>query len=164
MPLGGRLKRVFRSPPRRYPQWMPTTRQVLLTTGAGAAVVGAVAARRLVAARRASDPAAARRHVITVNRQFDEIGEGPLPGPLAALADGIAVERRPAPGGRGTEVAARARSGAVSAGDIRRALRESRSELEVGYVLRPGGPTTEPGPLNKPLRAATARGREGGLL
>jgi hypothetical protein len=141
---------------------MRPTRKILLTAGAAAA--GAVAAQRIVAARRTPDRDAGRRHVITVNRQFDEIGDGPLPGPLAALADGIEVERRPAPGGRGTEIAARPRSGAVSGGDLRRALREARSELEVGYVLLPGGPTTEPTPLNKPLRAATAHGREGGLL
>jgi hypothetical protein len=141
---------------------MRPTGKVMLTAGAAAAA--AVTAQRIVAARRSGDPEAGRRHVITVNRLFDEIGEDPLPGPLAALGAGLEVERHPAPGGRGTEIAARARSGAVSAGDIRRALRESRSLLEVGYVLRPGGPTTEPTVLNKPLRAATAHGREGGLL
>ncbi|GAA3338069.1 hypothetical protein GCM10020358_16810 [Amorphoplanes nipponensis] len=52
----------------------------------------------------------------------------------------------------------------MSAEDIRRALRESRALLEVGYVPTPGGPTTEPTLLNKALRAATARGRRGGLL
>jgi hypothetical protein len=141
---------------------MRPTGRILLTAGAAAA--GAVTAQRIVAARRSSGADDGRRHVITVNRPFDEVGEGPLPGPLAALGGGIEVGRRPAPGGRGTEIAARARSGAVAAGEIRRALRESRSELEVGYVLRPGGPTTEPTALNKPLRAATAHGREGGLL
>jgi hypothetical protein len=141
---------------------MRPTGRVLLT--AGAAAVAAVTTQRLVAARRSAGRETGRRHVITVNRLFDEIGEGPLPDPLAALGAGVEVERHPAPGGRGTEIAVRARSGAVSAGDLRRALRESRSVLELGYVLRPGGPTTEPTPLNKPLRAATAHGREGGLL
>jgi hypothetical protein len=141
---------------------MRPTGRILLT--AGAATAGAVTAQRIAAARRTRHRESARRHVITVNRPFDEIGEGPLPGPLAGLGDAVEVERHPAPGGRGTEIAARARSGAVAAGDIRRALRESRSELEVGYVLLPGGPTTRPSLLNKPLRAATAHGREGGLL
>jgi hypothetical protein len=141
---------------------MRATGKVLLTAGAAAAA--AVTTQRIVATRRAGDQETGRRHVITVNRLFDEIGEGPLPGPLTELGAGIQVERHPAPGGRGTEISARARTGAVSSGDIRRALRESRSELEVGYVLRPGGPTTEPTALNKPLRAATAHGRDGGLL
>jgi hypothetical protein len=142
---------------------MRPTGKVLLTAGAAAAAA-AVTTQRIVAARRTGDREAGRRHVITVNRLFDEIGEGPLPDPMAALGTGVEVERHPAPGGRGTEISARARSGAVSAGDLRRALRESRSVLELGYVLRPGGPSTEPTPLNKPLRAATAHGREGGLL
>jgi len=141
---------------------MPPTGRFLLTAGALAA--GAVTAQRLTAARRTRDREAGRRHVVTVNRPFAEMGAGPLPGPLAALGDGVEVERHPAPGGRGTELAARSRSAAVSAGDLRRALRESRAELEVGYVPRPGGPTTEPTPLNKALRAVTARGRQGGLL
>jgi hypothetical protein len=142
---------------------MRPTGKVLLTAGAAAA--GAVTAQRIAAARRPRDREAGRRHVVTVNRSFDEIGAAGLPGPLAALGDAVEVERQPAPGGRGTEIAARAPSGAVSAGDIRRALREARSELEVGYVLLPAAPpTTRPTPLNRPLRAATAHGREGGLL
>jgi hypothetical protein len=141
---------------------MRPTGRILLT--AGAATAGAVTVRRIAAARRTRHQESDRRHVITVNRLFDEIGDGPLPGPLAGLGDAVEVERHPAPGGRGTEIAARARSGAVAAGDIRRALRESRSELEVGYVLLPGGPTTRPSLLNKPLRAVTTHGREGGLL
>ncbi|WP_212993307.1 hypothetical protein [Actinoplanes auranticolor] len=136
--------------------------KALLTAGAAAA--GAVTATRIAAARRSSTQAAGRRHVITVNRAFDEAGTGRLPAPLAELGEAVEIRRQPAPGGRGTEISARARSGKVSDGDIRRALREARSELEVGYVLLPGGPTTEPTPLNKPLREATAHGREGGLL
>jgi hypothetical protein len=131
---------------------------------AGAAAAGAVTASRIVVARRNKDQAAGRRHVITVNRAFDEAGTGSLPTPLAALGEAVEIRRQPAPGGRGTEFSARARSGKVSDGEIRRALREARSELEIGYVLLPGGPTTRPTPLNKPLREATAHGREGGLL
>jgi hypothetical protein len=133
--------------------------------GATAAAGGAVAVRRITAARRSGRDQGGRRHVITVNRPFDEIGEASLPEPLTALGAGVDIERHPAPGGRGTEIAVRSRSGEVSAGDIRRALRESRSLLEIGYVLLPGAPaTTKPTLLNKPLRAATAHGREGGLL
>ena len=142
---------------------MRTTGRVLLAAGVAAA--GAVTATRVVAARRHADHDEARRwHVVTVNRSFDEIGTTTLPDPLTALGEDVEIQRHPAPGGRGTEIGVRPRSGEVSAGDIRRALREARSELEVGYVLRPGGPTTEPTLLNKPLREATAHGREGGLL
>jgi hypothetical protein len=144
-----------------YPAWMRPT-GILLTAGAAAA--GAVTVRRIFVARRARREDAARRHVLTVNRPFAEVGDGALPAPLARLGDAVEVRRQPAPGAWGTEIAVRARSAGVSAGDIRRALREARSELEVGYVLLPGVATTRPTPLNKPLRKATAHGREGGLL
>jgi hypothetical protein len=136
--------------------------KALLTAGAAAA--GAVTASRIAVARRNKDRETGRHHVITVNRAFDEAGTGSLPAPLAALGEAVEIRRQPAPGGRGTEFSARARSGKVSGGEIRRALREARSELEIGYVLLPGGPTTRPTALNKPLREATAHGREGGLL
>jgi hypothetical protein len=143
---------------------MRPTGRILLTAGAAAA--GAVTAQRIVAARRSPGADDGRRHVITVNRPFDEVGEGPLPGPLAALGGGIEVGRRPAPGGRGTEIAVSIPEGAkVTSGDVRRALRETRSLLEVGDVLLPyGPPTTKATLLNRPLRTATRHGREGGLL
>ncbi len=132
-----------------------STRAALLLTATAA---GTVAARRALAARqRARTP---RVHILTVERPYDEVT---LPAPLADLGDAVQVELRPAPGDRGTEIAVR--SDTVSAGDLRRALRESRSLLEVGYVLLPSGPpTTEPTLRNRPLRKATAHGREGGLL
>jgi hypothetical protein len=98
---------------------------------------------------------------VTVFRPLDEVAAN-LPDRLAA--PGVEVDLRPAPGGRGTEIRARAVDGAVSDADLRCALRESRSLLEVGEVLRPGGPTTEPTVLNRALRAATRHGREEGLL
>ena len=155
---------LFRRRCYRYSPWMRITGRALLTAGAAAAGAVTATATAIAAARRTRHEDAARLHVITVNRPFDEIRDGALPGPLADLGEAVEVQRRPAPGGRGTEVAVRARSGKVSAGDIRRALREGRSELEVGYVLLPGGPTTQPTAFNKPLRAATEHGREGGLL
>ncbi|MEV6630223.1 hypothetical protein AB0M54_05660 [Actinoplanes sp. NPDC051470] len=63
-----------------------------------------------------------------------------------------------APGGRGTELHVRTTDPEAPDGEVRRALREGRSLLEIGEVLRPGGPTTEPTLFNKPLRAATGRG------
>jgi hypothetical protein len=78
--------------------------------------------------------------------------------------DGIEVELREAPAGRGTEIHVRRTDGTVSDDEIRRALRTGRSQLEVGYVLEPGVATTTPTALNWPLRAATRRGRGKGLL
>lgn len=49
-----------------------------------------------------------RWHVVTVNRPPEEVSsEGRLPDPLAELGDKIEVQTRPAPGDRGTELAAR---------------------------------------------------------
>ncbi len=134
---------------------------VAASTAAGVATVN-----RLLAGRREKQRQSGRQHVLTVFRPMEEItAAGGLPEPLARLGDTVAVDLRPAPGGRGTEIAVRPLTGDADAGAIRRALRQSRSLLEVGYVLHPDAPaTTEPTPLNKPLRAATAHGREGGLL
>ncbi|MEV8510216.1 hypothetical protein AB0368_36045 [Actinoplanes sp. NPDC051475] len=98
-------------------------------------------------------------------RPFEELTTTQLPGSLTELGDAVEVTLRPAPGSRGTEVVVSARDDTVPAGRIRRALRETRSLLETGDVLLPAGPpTTTPTPLNRPLRAATRHGREGGLL
>jgi len=137
---------------------------VLLATAgvAGAAMVNRMMARKAGASRARAE----RWHVITVYRPADEIAPDALPDPLTRLGADVEVQLRPAPADRGTEIAARASQGAgVSSGDIRRALRESRSLLEVGEVLLPSGPpSTTPTPTNKPLRAVTARAREEGLL
>ena len=46
--------------------------------------------------------------LVTVNRPPDEVvSDGRLPDPLARLGDVVEVQVRPAPGGRGTELAAR---------------------------------------------------------
>ena len=91
---------------------------------------------------------------------------GQLPGPLAALGDLVEVQVRPAPGGKGTELAARLRTpeptGAGSAvarisGDdprqqVRSALREAKQLIEVGEVLR-----VDPAPHGS--RSATPTGK-----
>jgi hypothetical protein len=107
-----------------------------------------------------------RRHAVTVFRPLSEVEAGPLPGSLTEIADDVNIALSAAPGGRGTEIAVRIPEGsAVTSGDVRRALRETRSLLEAGDVLLPyGPPTTVPTLLNRPLRAATRHGREGGLL
>jgi hypothetical protein len=139
----------------------PITRAVLAT--AAAAALGGTT-YRIVAKRRSGDATTSGRpHVITVHRPLDEVADV-LPEPLNAYHGAIDVQLRAAPADRGTEISVRALNDTVSDGDIRRLLRESRSLLEVGDVLQPGGPTTTPTALNRPLRAATRHGREGGLL
>jgi hypothetical protein len=130
---------------------------------AAATAAGAVAAHSVMGARQNRSRRAGVQHAITVFRPLDEI-QGNLPGPLAELGDAVEVRMRPAPGDRGTEIFVRSVDGRTDPGTIRRALRTSRSVLEVGDVLEPGGPTTKPTLLNRPLRAVTARGREEGLL
>jgi hypothetical protein len=126
----------------------------------GIAAIGGTAYRlRRVRPARPGDG----RHVVRVNRAPDEVAAS-LPSPLTDLGDAIEVKLRPAPGGRGTEIHARVVGEAVSDADLRRALRISRSLLEVGDVLRPGTATTTPTLLNRALQGATRRGREEGML
>ncbi|WP_236718069.1 hypothetical protein [Actinoplanes sp. TFC3] len=131
------------------------------------AAAAGVTATSVVKKRRASaQDHDGRPHVITVFRPYDELKAEQVPGSLAELGDTVEVSLRPAPADRGTEISVRPRDGSpVGAGDIRRALRETRSLLEAGDVLLPSGPpTTKTTLLNRPLQAATEHGREGGLL
>jgi len=137
----------------------PKTRAVL--AGAATVILGGTTYR--IVAKRRSASTAGRRHVITVYRPLEEVADV-LPEPLTAYHGAVDVQLRAAPADRGTEISVRALDDTVSDGDIRRLLRESRSLLEVGDVLQPGGPTTTPTALNRPLRTATRHGREGGLL
>lgn len=121
-----------------------------------------------------------RWHVVTVNRSPEEVSsEGPAPGPLADLGGMIEVRIRPAPGDRGTEIAACLRgsvapglSGAASriTGNdprqrVRKALREAKSLLETGEVLSPDRPpSTKSTPGGKLLGLVTGRSREEGCL
>jgi hypothetical protein len=133
----------------------PSPRTVL----AVAAVAGGAAAVTLARRRARATTGERRWHSLTVYRPFAEVGAN-LPEELSTLE----VRLIEAPGDRGTEVHARAFDGGPSDGEVQRILRESRSLLEVGDVLRPGGPTTTPTPLNAPLRAVTDRTRTGGML
>ena len=131
---------------------------------AGPLAAGAVA---VAAARRGGRSTNAfRRHVVTVYRPLAELESEQLPGSLREIADDVEISLRAAPGGRGTEIAVRIPDGSkTTAGDVRRALRETRSLLEAGDVLLPSGPPTTVRTLtNRPLQAATRHGREGGLL
>jgi hypothetical protein len=122
-----------------------------------------VAARR----RRAGRKRAPRRdHAITVYKPLSELEATQLPGSLRQIAGQVEIHLAAAPGTRGTEIAVRIPDGSrISGGEVRRALRETRSLLEAGDVLLPSGPaTTTPTLLNRPLRSITRNGREGGLL
>ena len=151
---------------------------VLAGVGAGVVVVRRMTGRRFDngGPREAQD----RWHTVTVNRPLEEVApDGRLPQPLEALGDAVEVQIRPAPGGRGTEVAARLRgdppSGLAAAAariagndprqDLRAALRQSRQLLETGEVLRADEPPTTRRTLRGlPLDLATRRaGGEGRL-
>jgi hypothetical protein len=93
-----------------------------------------------------------RWHVVTIYLPVDKVmpegPEGRLPAPLADWGDVLDVQIRPAPGNRGTELAARLRDGEPSglagvaarlAGDdprqaLRSALRQAKQLLEAGKV------------------------------
>jgi hypothetical protein len=162
-PDGPDIRRVFPGPggfidhPDRYAAPMRTSRWLLIGAAATATASGVAVARR-----RRPRPSARTTHTLTVFRPVDHVRAN-LPEQLQDR-DGVEVELREAPAGRGTEIHVRRTGSAVSDDEIRRALRTGRSELEVGYVLEPGVPTTKPTALNRPLRAVTGRGREKGLL
>jgi flagellar basal body-associated protein FliL len=131
-----------------------------------AAVVAAGAAAYLIrASRRANEHPVSfgAPHVITVFRPLAEVA-GNLPNQLTDRGGALEIELREAPESRGTEISVRPVNGAVSDAEIRRALRVSRSLLEVGDVLKPGVATTTPTLRNRLLRTMTRHGREEGLL
>ncbi|GAA2383072.1 hypothetical protein GCM10010420_01350 [Streptomyces glaucosporus] len=128
-------------------------RTALVLAGAGA---GAAALRKL-----ASPPSDARSGerwmAVTVNcPPTDVLPEGRPPRPLDEFGDALEITVRPAPGDRGTELAARLRGGVSPtetslpsrlAGkdprqEVRRALREAKSLLETGEVMQPDAPPT----------------------
>jgi hypothetical protein len=104
-----------------------------------------------------------RWHAATVNLPPERVSaDGAAPPPLRDLA-GIEVRMQAAPADRGTEIFVRSTGADVA--DLRRALREAKSLLETGDVLLPDAPaTTQPTPLNKPLRTVTEHAREEGRL
>ncbi|MGC4814615.1 hypothetical protein ACLQ29_29135 [Micromonospora sp. DT228] len=91
-----------------------------------------------------------RWEVVTVDRPPEQVlPAGPWPEPLRRLDGAVEVRVRPAPGDRGTELAARPVAGATPpvglaahlVGDdpgllVRRALRQIKQRVEAGEVLR----------------------------
>jgi hypothetical protein len=85
--------------------------------------------------------------VVTVFREPSDVDTAELPAPLAEYGDRIEVRVRPAPGGKGTELAARLRdrpssgnalsrlNGSDPQADLRSALRRAKQLIEVGEVL-----------------------------
>jgi hypothetical protein len=157
-----------------------SVRNVVVVAGVGA---GVIAVRRITgrqAGNGAVSKAPDRWHAVTVNRPPEEVApDGRLPEPLAELGDTVEARVRPAPGGRGTELAARLRQGAPGglrraaarvAGEdplqeLRAALRNSRQLLETGEILRPDTPPSTRRTLrNLPLELATRRARGEGRL
>ena len=151
---------------------------VLAGVGAGVLAVRRMTTRQVGdgAARVARD----RWYTVTVNRPPEEVAPtGRLPEPLTRLGDAVEVRIRPAPGGRGTELAARPRNGGPSglggavaraAGSdprqaVRTALRQAKQLAETGEVLEPDTPPTSRRTLrNLPLELATRRARGEGRL
>lgn len=118
--------------------------------------------------------------VVTVLREPTEIDPTSLPAPLAAYGDRIETRIRPAPGGKGTELAVRltrrssgndsapARlTGSDPQGDLRSALRKAKQLIEVGEVLKvdpaPHGKRNAT-PAGAALEAVTKRAPKGGVL
>ncbi|WP_229402537.1 hypothetical protein [Micromonospora okii] len=130
---------------------------------AAGAVAGATAARALPVPRWAERPRAARDarpdrwQVVTVDRPPEWVlPGGRWPEPLRRLGGAVEVALRPAPGGRGTELAARPAGtplpgmAAHVVGDdpgplLRQALRQVKQLAETGEVLR-----ADPSPLDGP--------------
>ena len=119
-----------------------------LAARAGGAVVRQVRSaieQRNGGATGATDAPASGWLVVSIYREPTEIDATSLPAPLAAYGDRIETRIRPAPGGKGTELAVRltqrssapARlTGSDPQGDLRSALRKAKQLIEVGEVLQ----------------------------
>ncbi|WP_221361535.1 hypothetical protein [Streptomyces beigongshangae] len=132
------------------------SRKTFWATAAGLA--GAVAvARRARTDEPAPDPVN-RWLTVTVNRAPGDVQADKLPAPLQEYGERIETRIVPAPGDRGTELAVRFREAPSAAEqsvtaritgndprqDLRVALREAKSLLETGEVMRPDEPTAHP--------------------
>lgn len=121
-----------------------------------------------------------RWHSVTIDQPLDKIApDGNLPASFYEIAEEIEVIMQPAPGGRGTEVAARI-LGPVPAGitgaatrlagtdprqHLRQALRKTKMLAETGEILQPDRPhTTRLTPANIPLALTIKLAQKEGRL
>ncbi|MDG9684336.1 hypothetical protein QC334_16630 [Streptomyces sp. DH18] len=131
-----------------------TAKKTLFAAAAGL-TTGALLLRRLTA--HDTEPADHNRWlVVTVQRDPGEVQRDRLPAPLQGFGDRIETRITPAPGDRGTEIAARFRqpqpeathsvsariSGDDPRQDLRVALREAKALLETGEIMRADAPST----------------------
>ncbi|MFD4990230.1 hypothetical protein [Streptomyces sp. NPDC058374] len=154
---------------------MPARKTLLTAAGLTA---GALVLRRLTA--RDPEPAGQERWlVVTVQRNPGEVQPGKLPAPLQKFGDRIETRISPAPGDRGTEIAARFRepqpegthsvtariSGDDPRQDLRLALREAKALLETGEIMRADAPpTTHDTPGGKLIGLLSRRAGGEGVL
>jgi hypothetical protein len=157
-----------------------TVSRVVVLAGVGA---GVLVVRRITMGQAGNGAPRGTRdrwHTVTINRPPGEVTpDGRLPEPLAELGDAVEVQVSPAPGGRGTELAARLREGAptglravaarATGSDprqrLRAALRQARQLCETGEVLKADRPPTTRRTLRGlPLELATRRAQEEGRL
>jgi hypothetical protein len=141
---------------------------------AGVATLGIVAGaiRRAIVRRRSRRRSrragrdVGRWHSVTVNRRPQDVSATVGPAPLEQLGLEVEIRYRPAPGGRGTEVAVRAaHDGMAQQRKIRSALRQAKQLWETGEVLQADGPATEQRTVwNRPLAYATRHARQDGRL
>ncbi|MEG8278727.1 hypothetical protein [Streptomyces sp. AHA2] len=129
--------------------------KALLAAAAGLTAGAVIAWQRTTAGP--SDASAGERWLtVTVNVDPAELQAEKLPAPLREYGDRIETRITPAPGDRGTELAVRLRDAPSPAAhslparlagqdpdqDLRRALRDAKSLLEVGEVMEPDSPPT----------------------
>lgn len=144
-----------------------------LAMGALAAAGAGTALAAWRYARRRGRPVLA----VTINRPVDEVvPDGRLPDLLSELTYVADVRVRAAPGAKGTEVHARLRESVPAGAAIRRltgndprqpvraALRDMKSLLETGEVVRPEPPATHPTPAGRAMGVVTRRAGEEGRL
>ncbi len=120
----------------------------------------------------------ARWRAVTVNKPIDEVRLEGLE-PLDRLGDAVEIVTRPAPGDKGTEIAARLRDpepsglealGARLSGEdprqaVRVALRQAKQLIETGEILQRNDNDTNKQTLRgKPLDLAEARSAGEGRL